>query len=114
MKLAPLAPETRNLIDGELCEAAGGRYSSGLLWRWPLRKLLTAHPLGGCSMGDDSTTSVVNDRGQVHEYPGLYVCDGSVMPSAIAVNPALTISALAERTAQWMLHGRDSDEVRGL
>ena len=36
-------------------------------------------------------------RGEVFGYPGLYVVDGSIMPSAIGVNPSLTIAAVAEK-----------------
>lgn len=87
--------------------AAGGRFVRSFLWKWPLRKMLTAHPLGGCPMGDDPASSVVDARGQVHGCRDLYVVDGSIIPTALAVNPSLTISALAERSAFWMLHGRD-------
>ena len=45
-------------------------------------------------------TSVVDDRGQVHGHAGLFVIDGSIVPSALAVNPSLTIAALAERAAR--------------
>lgn len=86
----------------ELGEGAGGQFVTGVLSRWPLRKILTAHPLGGCPMGDDPATSVVDDRGEVHGHPGLYVIDGSMIPSALAVNPSLTIAALAERSAAAM------------
>lgn len=86
---------------------AGGRYATSPLWKWPLRKLLTAHPLGGCVLGEDPARSVVDHRGQVWNHPGLYVVDGAIVPSALAVNPSLTIGALAERAAFWMLHGRD-------
>ena len=91
----------------EISRAAGGRYKTSLLWRWPARKLLTAHPLGGCAVGDDQAKSVANDRGEVWGYPGLYVCDGSVIPTALAVNPSLTIAALAERTAYHMIYGKE-------
>jgi cholesterol oxidase len=84
-----------------------GKYITSLLWRWPLRKLLTAHPLGGCPMGDDPERSVTNHRGEVWGHPGLYVADASLIPSALAANPSLTISALAERVAFWMIHGRE-------
>jgi cholesterol oxidase len=87
--------------------AAGGKFVGSLFWRWPLRKVLTAHPLGGCPMGDDPHASVVNDRGEVHGLPNLYVVDGSIIPAALAVNPSLTISALAERAAFWMIRGRE-------
>ena len=87
--------------------AAGGRFVTSFLFRWPLRKVLTAHPLGGCPMGDDPATSAVNDRGEAWGYPNLFVVDGSIIPAALAVNPSLTIAALAERAAFWMVHGRE-------
>ena len=86
-----------------------GRYVTSLLWQWPLRKLLTAHPLGGCFMGEDARNSVVNHCGEVWGYPNLYVADASIIPTALAVNPSLTISALAERVAFWMVHGREME-----
>jgi len=90
-----------------IAEATGGDWNPSLLWRWPTRKLLTAHPLGGCVMGDDAETSVVNHACEVWNYPGLFVTDGAAIPSALAVNPSLTIAAVAERAAHWMLHGRE-------
>ena len=90
-----------------ISENAGGRFVNSFLWNWPFRKVLTAHPLGGCPMGDDPRYSVVDHKGQVWGYPGLYVADGSVVPTALAVNPSLTISALAERTAYCMLHNKE-------
>ncbi len=57
---------------------------------------MTAHILGGCPMGRDGQEGVVDVRCQVHNYPGLYVVDGSIVPANPGVNPSLTISALAE------------------
>ena len=88
--------------------ALGGRFVPSLPWRWPIRRLLTAHPLGGCAMGSSPETAVVDHRGQVWGHPGLFVVDGSVMPGPLAVNPSLTIAALAERAAQWMIHGEEA------
>ena len=56
----------------------------------------TAHILGGCPIGADATRGVVDLRFEVHNYPGLYVVDGSIMPANPGVNPSLTITALAE------------------
>jgi cholesterol oxidase len=90
-------------VMASISEAAGGQFSTSFLYRWPMRKILTAHPLGGCAMGDDPTRSVVKDSGETWAYPGLYVVDGSIVPSALAVNPSLTIAALAERAAEQMV-----------
>jgi cholesterol oxidase len=57
----------------------------------------TAHILGGCCLGDDSARGVVDENHEVFGYPDLFVCDGSVVPSNLGVNPSLTITALAER-----------------
>ncbi|MEJ5225770.1 MAG: GMC family oxidoreductase, partial [Anaerolineales bacterium] len=56
----------------------------------------TAHILGGAPIGPDANSGVVNERFEVHNYPGLYIVDGSIMPANPGVNPSLTITALAE------------------
>ncbi|MBL8956455.1 MAG: GMC family oxidoreductase [Myxococcaceae bacterium] len=62
---------------------------------------LTAyHPLGTCRMGDDPRSSVVAPSHRCHDLEGLYVCDGSVMPGSLGVNPQLTIMAFALRAAE--------------
>jgi choline dehydrogenase-like flavoprotein len=57
------------------------------------------HELGGCRMGADPRTSVVNADCRTHDVPNLYVVDGSVFPSASEKNPTHTIMALAVRAA---------------
>ena len=57
----------------------------------------TAHILGGCCMGETAAEGVIDAHHQVHGYPGLYVVDGSAISANPGVNPALTITALAER-----------------
>jgi len=57
---------------------------------------MTAHILGGCPIGKNSDDGVVGVDAQIHNYPGLYVVDGSIMPGNPGVNPSLTITALAE------------------
>ncbi|MBV6452676.1 MAG: Cholesterol oxidase [Anaerolineales bacterium] len=56
----------------------------------------TAHILGGAPMGRNAEEGVVNENFQVHNYEGMYVIDGSIMPANPGVNPSLTITALAE------------------
>lgn len=60
---------------------------------------LTAHILGGCPMGRDAASGVVDLDCQVHGYPGLFVVDGSIVPANPGINPSLTIAALAEYAA---------------
>jgi len=56
----------------------------------------TAHILGGVCMGKDIASGVVDENFEMFHYPGLYVIDGSVVPSNLGVNPSLTITALSE------------------
>ncbi|MFH2102590.1 MAG: GMC family oxidoreductase [Chloroflexota bacterium] len=56
----------------------------------------TAHIMGGVPFGRDDQEGVIGLDYQVHNYPGLYVVDGSVMPANPGINPSLTITALAE------------------
>jgi choline dehydrogenase-like flavoprotein len=58
-----------------------------------------AHLVGGCRMGDDPETSVVDAAHRAWGVPNLFVCDGSVMPTQGSANPALTIMVLASRLA---------------
>ncbi len=70
---------------------------------WPLSGYITVHPLGGCPMADDPKLGVVDDAGKVHGYEGLYVLDGSIVPTALGVNPSKTIAALAERGVERLI-----------
>lgn len=66
----------------------------------------TAHTIGTCRMGDDPGDAVVDGFGRSHDVPNLWISDNSTFPSALAANPALTIMALARRTADHMLERR--------
>jgi choline dehydrogenase-like flavoprotein len=61
--------------------------------------LTSYHPLGTCRMGRDPRTSVVGLDHQTHDLPGLYIVDGSTVPSALGVNPQITIMTMATRAA---------------
>ncbi|NIS62308.1 MAG: NAD(P)-binding protein [Proteobacteria bacterium] len=63
-------------------------------------EVITAHPLGTCRMAGDVSEGVVDENCRVFNYPNLYVVDGSVVPTSLGVNPALTISAIAEKVAR--------------
>jgi cholesterol oxidase len=96
-------------------EAVGARYIKSPLAATSMgTKPATAHPLGGCGMGEDAGSGVVNHKCQVFDgtgersvHPGLYVCDGSVIPRSIGVNPLLTITALAERAMVHLARDRN-------
>jgi cholesterol oxidase len=90
---------------GELAKAAGAK-SFFALDAGPLGKFITVHPLGGCPMSDDPERGVTDDVGRVHGYEGLYVLDGSIVPTALGVNPSKTIAALAERGVERLLADR--------
>jgi choline dehydrogenase-like flavoprotein len=53
--------------------------------------LFSAHQMGGCPMGSDPHTSVVNARGRHHQLGNLWITDGSVFPTGLGVNPQLSI-----------------------
>jgi cholesterol oxidase len=63
---------------------------------------LTAHFIGGCAIGLDAEHGVIDPYHRVHNYPGISVVDGSAISANLGVNPALTITAQAERAfALW-------------
>jgi gluconate 2-dehydrogenase alpha chain len=69
-------------------------------WRGPrFRGVCSSHDLGGCRMGEDPTSSVVDPDLRVHDTPGLYVFGGAVFPTCPGVNPTLTMWALCYRAA---------------
>ena len=82
---------------GDLARLGRHRFGPGQL------DLTAFHPLGTCRMGTDPGTSVVSVDHAVHGTQGCYVVDGSVVPSALGVNPQLTIFAMAERAADRIL-----------
>ncbi len=74
---------------------------------------MTVHPLGGCPMGESERDGATNHLGQPFRpnasnsskevYKGLFVLDGSIIPEAVGINPALTISAVAFRAIEALI-----------
>ena len=91
----------------EILEAAGATE----ILRNEFRPGESAHYFGTCRMGSDPKHSVVNAWGRTHEVPNLFIADGSVFVTGAAVNPALTISALATRTAAGMVEAFQRGEL---
>ena len=87
-----------------LADALGGEFRDNPMWN--LSRVISVHPLGGCPMGRDEREGVVDVHGEVFNYPGLSIADGSVMPGPVGANPAFTIAALADRFADRMVERR--------
>jgi cholesterol oxidase len=67
---------------------------------------MTAHLIGGCTIGDTAEHGVIDPYHRVHGHVGLHIVDGSAISANLGVNPALTITAQAERAmAYWPNHG---------
>jgi cholesterol oxidase len=72
----------------------------------PFNMPLTAHFIGGCTIGESPETGVVDAYQRVYGHPGLHVADGAAISANLGVNPSLTITAQAERAmAFWPNHG---------
>jgi cholesterol oxidase len=68
----------------------------------PFNRPLTAHFIGGCAIGTDPDSGVIDPYQRLFGHPGLHVVDGSAISANLGVNPSLTITAQAERAmALW-------------
>lgn len=81
-------------------------------WRGPrFTGVGSSHEMGGCRMGEDPTTSVLDAELAVHDTPGLYVLGGAALPSCPGINPTLTLWALCYRAAERLVERlRDGEE----
>ncbi len=80
-------------------------------WRGPrFTGVGSSHDLGGCRMGHDPSTSVVNAELAVHDTPGLYVLGSAVCPSCPGINPTLTLWALCVRAVDRLVARLGSGE----
>ncbi|MFE4582182.1 GMC family oxidoreductase N-terminal domain-containing protein [Streptomyces chartreusis] len=66
-------------------------------WAEDVAGTVTAHPLGSARIGDEPAASALTDTHELRGHPGLFITDGSAVPTSLTVNPSLTIAALAER-----------------
>ena len=84
----------------KMAEVVGGKPGGSI--GEPFNKPLTAHFIGGCTIGDDEATGVIDPYQRMFGHPGLHVVDGSAISANLGVNPSLTITAQAERAmAFW-------------
>lgn len=70
----------------------------------------TAHILGGAPFGLSAEEGVIDLTCQVHNYPGLFIVDGSIMPANPGINPSLTITALAEYAMSHVAPAADAPD----
>ncbi|KAK2609820.1 hypothetical protein N8I77_003299 [Diaporthe amygdali] len=90
----------------------GGSYVDSPFYAAFGEKEITVHAIGGARISNDGTGAHggVNDRGQLFKgrgtevHQGLVVCDGTIVPAALGVNPFATITALAERSVEMVAH----------
>ena len=73
-------------------------------------ELMAFHPLGTAGAGADPRRAVVDGDLRLHGVEGLYVADGSAVPTSLGVNPQITIMALATRLAYGLLGAPAPDE----
>jgi cholesterol oxidase len=99
----PIANEAARRIAAVIDGTPGGTIGE------PFNRPLTAHFLGGCTIGDSAETGVIDAYHRVFGHAGLHIVDGSAVSANLGVNPALTITAQAERAmAMWPNRG-DAD-----
>ncbi|KAM0248026.1 hypothetical protein ACHAQJ_009631 [Trichoderma viride] len=92
--------------------AVGGNFIANPAWSLLGSQEITVHPIGGARMSANGTgkMGVTNSMGEIFDgngdrlHQGLVVCDGSIVPAAMGVNPFATITALAERSVELVSH----------
>ncbi|RYC12488.1 GMC oxidoreductase [Nocardioides zhouii] len=99
----PIAYEATRRMADALGGTAGGNV--GEVFNRPL----TAHFIGGCTIGDSATTGVVDPWQRLFGHEGLHVVDGSAVSANLGVNPSLTITAQAERAMAFWPNKGEAD-----
>ena len=100
----PVGNEVTRRIAAKIDGVAAGTW--GELFNIPL----TAHFLGGAAIGDSPQTGVVDPYQRLYGYPTLSVMDGAAVSANLGVNPALSITAQAERAASMWPNQGEKDQ----
>jgi cholesterol oxidase len=93
----PAVVSARSVFD-TINVKSGTSYSSGLFAGGDIGSRATYHPVGGCPLG-----LATDDYGRLKPYSGLYAVDSSLIAVGIGANPALTVTALAERNIERII-----------
>ncbi|CAN5176611.1 MAG: GMC family oxidoreductase N-terminal domain-containing protein [Nocardioides sp.] len=91
-----------------MAQVMGGGTAGGSIGD-PLNRPLTAHFIGGCTIGDSPQTGVIDPYQRMYGYEGLHVADGSAVSANLGVNPSLTITAQAERAMSFWPNKGETD-----
>jgi cholesterol oxidase len=93
----------------KMADVLGGDSLAGGTVGEPFNRPLTAHFIGGCTIGDSSETGVVDAYQRMFNYPGLHIVDGSAISANLGVNPSLTITAQSERAFSFWPNKGEAD-----
>ena len=96
------APDTLRLHAAAMTEGKQVLRAAGATEAWAA-PLAQQHILGGTAMGSDPARSVANGFGQAHDHENLFLAGLGLFPTAGAVNPTFTLSALALRSAEYIV-----------
>ncbi|GAB3069368.1 GMC oxidoreductase [Nocardioides zeae] len=99
----PIANEATRRIAAMIGGKPGGTVGE------PFNRPLTAHFIGGCTIGESPETGVVDPYQRMFGHPGLHVVDGSAISANLGVNPSLTITAQAERAMAFWPNKGETD-----
>ncbi|MDR6173451.1 cholesterol oxidase [Nocardioides zeae] len=99
----PIANEATRRIAAMIGGKPGGTVGE------PFNRPLTAHFIGGCTIGESAETGVVDPYQRMFGHPGLHVVDGSAISANLGVNPSLTITAQAERAMAFWPNKGEAD-----
>jgi cholesterol oxidase len=92
----------------KMAEILGGKAGGSI--GEPFNRPLTAHFIGGCTIGETPQTGVIDPYQRVFNHPGLHVVDGSAISANLGVNPSLTITAQAERAMAFWPNKGEADQ----
>ena len=108
----PAANHGARLMAKAMSNESGKGFAGGTIGE-PFNVPMTAHFIGGCTIGNSPKTGVVDPYQRLYGYDGLHVVDGSTISANLGVNPSLTIAAQAERAmAFWPNKGQRDPRPR--